>query len=251
MKRLILDATPASPPQRRREGHVMRRILLVAAMAALLTALMAPAAYAGKPTSSGPTISSVTYDPVIPCKVYVTYTTKSGKFAEIDMWARSWGYTSPADTVAGYDIWAGSESRNGPMARGSYTAVFQLAAGGHLKEFTTWGWAYRVEGVTLDRTLSPTYSFTSTCVFPNYDYTVKFHDGYTSGDAGFLSALQRTAKFGELITEPTPPTRDGYTFAGWSAYFQGYLGPHPTSGYWNFSSDTMTDFDTVMFARWT
>jgi uncharacterized repeat protein (TIGR02543 family) len=200
--------------------------------------------------STGPTISSVTFDPNVPCKVYVTYTGR-GKNAQIDMWAQSWGYTTPTDTVAGYDIWAGSESRNGPMSSGSYTAVFQLADGGHLKQFTTWGWAYRVEGVTLDKTISPTYSFNSVCVFPNYDYTVKFHDGYTTGDAGFLPALQQSVKFDQLITEPTPPTRAGYIFAGWSAYYQGYLGPHPASGYWDFASDKMTDFDTVMYAQWT
>ncbi len=238
--------SPVSPPQRRREGHVMRRILLVAALAALIGALMAPAANAAR--LGGPTISSVTFDPNVPCKVYVTYTGR-GKNAQIDMWARTLGYTSPTDTILGYDIWAGSESRNGPMASGSYTAVFQLAAGGHLKEFTTWGWAYRVEGVTLDRTLSPTYSFRTTCVFPNFEYTVKFNDGYT-GDAGFLPALQQRAKFRELIAEPTPPTRSGYTFAGWRGYLYGYL-PYGSIP-WDFSSDTMSDYDPlILYAQWT
>jgi len=227
------------------------RVVVLSFVVVVALAVVAAPADAGKPASGGPTISAITWDPVIPCKVYVTYTPKRGKYAQIDMWAQSWGYTSPTDTQAGYDIWAGSESRNGPISGGTYTAVFQLAAGGHLKQFTTWGWAYRVEGVTLDGTVSPTVSFTSTCVFPNYDYTVRFHDGYTSGDAGFLPALQRTAKFGELIAEPTPPTRPGYTFAGWKAYYQGYLGPHPETGYWDFSTMTMTDFDMVMYAQWT
>lgn len=227
----------------------MRRILLVAAMAALIGALMAPAANAARPTSGGPTISAVTWDPVVPCKVYVTYTGR-GKNAQVDMWARTWGFTSPTDPVAGYDIWAGSESRNGPMANGSYTATFELAPGGRQKEFTTWGWAYRVEGVTLDRTLSPTYSFKTTCVFPNFLYTVKFHDGYTTGDAGFISSYTQRVRFGDLITEPTPPTRSGYGFTGWLAYDYGYLGPNPTS-VWNFSVDRMRDYDPlVMYAQW-
>lgn len=245
-------APGATPPSRatRRTRRATARVLPVIGALAVAIATLAPGASAARPAGGGPAISSVAFDPVIPCKIYVTYTATRGKLAQIDMWAQSWGYTSPTDTVAGYDIWAGSESRNGAISSGKYTAEFQLAAGGHLKEFTTWGWAYRTEGVTLDRTLSPTYSFRTTCVFPTYEYTVKFHDGYTTGDSGFLPALQQRVRFGQLITEPTAPTRNGYVFVGWLAYFQGYLGPNPTSGYWNFSSDPMTDFDTVMVAQW-
>lgn len=234
----------------RKKGSLARRLLSASATAILLAGVVGGPVGAARPTTGGPSISAVTYDPVVPCKIYVTYTATRGKFAQIDLWARTLGYTSPSDTSLGYDIWAGSEHRNGPIAGGTYTAAFQLAAGGRQKEFTTWGWAYRIEGVTLDRTLSPTYSFRSTCVMPNFDYTVKFHDGYTSGDAGYISAYQQRVKFGQLITEPTPPTRAGYGFTGWLAYDYGYLGPNPTS-LWDFSTDRMRDYDPlVMYAQW-
>ena len=220
------------------------KLLLVAVVALAVVAMPSEAA-----RPSGPTITSFTYDAA--CNITVTYTAGGRKSAEIDMTAASYGYTSPTDAVGGFDIWAGSESKFGPMVNGSFTAVFQLVPGGFLKKFEAYGWQYRVEGVYLKGTASPYVSIMAPCTFANYEYTVRFHDGYTSGDAGLLPALQRTAKFGQLITEPTPPTRTGFTFAGWRAYPRGYLGPYPATGYWDFTTMTMADDHTVMSAQWT
>jgi len=235
-------------PQGRNDGRA-RRTLLVAATAALITALMAPVAYAGKPASGGPTISNVVVSTT--CQVSMTYSAKGGKLGEVDLYAETLGYTSPTDTTLGYDIWAGSTWQPAAMVRGSADVVFQLAPGGRLKRFTYYGWLYgRDIGVYKDGTLTPYYTFLSTCVMPDYEYTVKFHDGYTTGDAGFIAANQQRVKFGGLIAEPTPPTRSGYVFSGWLAYDYGYLGPNPAVA-WDFSTDRMRDYDPlVMYAQW-
>ena len=53
----------------------------------------------------------------------------------------------------------------------------------------------------------------------------------------------QTINFGDLITEPTEPTRDGYTFDGW------YSDKELTTP-WDFETDIATG-DTVLFAKWT
>ncbi|HEY3334499.1 MAG TPA: InlB B-repeat-containing protein [Candidatus Limnocylindrales bacterium] len=217
--------------------------------AMLLAGVVAGPVAAGKPVSSGPAISNVVVDGN--CRVSMTYSAKGGKLGEVDLYAQTLGYTSPTDTTLGYDIWAGSTWQPATMVNGSTTVVFQLAPSGRQKRFTYYGWLYgRTPGTYKDGTLTPYYTFLSTCVMPDFQYTVKFHDGYTSGDAGFLPALQQARTFGQLLTEPTPPSRTGYDFTGWLAYDYGYLGPNPARP-WNFSTDTMRDYDPlVLYAQW-
>ena len=204
---------------------------------------------AAPPISRGPAITNLVVDGN--CRVSMTYSATGGKLGEVDMWAQTWGFTSLADPTPGYDIWAGFTWQPANMVRGSADVVFQLAPGGHLKKFSYYGWLYtRDIGTYKNGTASPILTFLSTCVMPQFEYTVKFHDNYTSGDAGFLPAYQHRVRFGQLITEPAPPTRSGYTFAGWRGYLYGYL-PYGSIP-WNFGVDTMSDYDPlVMFAQWT
>jgi hypothetical protein len=226
-----------------------RRFLGAGVTAILMAGVVAGPVGAGKPTTGGPSISNVVVDGS--CRVTMTYSAKGGKAGEVDLYAETLGYTSPTDTVLGYDIWAGSTWQPATMVNGKADVAFQLAPGGRLKEFTYSGWLYaRTPGVYKDGTLTPYYTFRSTCVIPDFLYTVKFHDGYTSGDAGYIAADQQRVTFGQLIAEPAQPTRPDYVFTGWKAYDYGYLGPNP-AGFWNFSSDTMRDYDPlVMFAQW-
>ena len=232
-----------------RRRDVVTRVLGASVTAILLAGTVVGPVGAAKPTSSGPTITNVVVGS--DCRVSMTYSAKGGKSGEVDLYAQTLGYTSPTDTTLGYDIWAGSTWQPATMSNGSANVVFQLATGGRLKQFTYYGWLYgKAPGVYKDGTLTPYYTFRSTCVMPDFEYTVKFHDGYTSGDAGFIAADQQRVKFGQLISEPTPPTRDGYDFAGWLAYDYGYLGPNPTVP-WDFSTDRMRDYDPlVLYAQW-
>lgn len=234
----------------RSKASLARRFFGAGVSAILLAGVFGGPVGAARPTTGGPSITNLAVDGN--CRVTMTYSAKGGKLGEVDMWAQTWGYTSPTDTVGGYDIWAGSTWAPATMVRGSGDVVFQLAPGGRLKKFEYYGWLYtRDIGTYKDGTASPIYSFLSTCVMPDFEYTVKFHDNYTPGDAGFIPGYQQRVRFGQLITEPTAPTRSGYDFAGWVGYDYGYLGPHPASGVWDFSSDTMLDYDPlVMYAQW-
>ena len=232
---------------RRRDSA--RRLFGAALTAIVLGGVVAAPVGAGKPTASGPAITSVAIDGS--CLLTMTYSASGGKLGEVDLYAQTWGYTSPSDTVAGYDIWAGSTWQPATMIHGTANLAFQLAPGGRLKRFTYDGWLYgKAPGVYKPGTQTPYYTFLSTCVIPDFQYTVKFHDGYTSGDAGFIPADQQRVTFGGLITEPTPPTRPDYVFVGWWAQDYGYLDPNPNRA-WDFSTDTMRDYDPlVMYAHW-
>lgn len=100
--------------------------------------------------------------------------------------------------------------------------------------------------------------------FKNKDRDVLFvasKDGYeTSSSMGFLTPLYRgVVKFesnggsavpdiedaipNQLIAEPTPPTYDGFVFKGWHKD-EGLAEP------WDFSSDTVTQQVTTLYAKW-
>jgi len=230
-----------------RRDHLATRLLGAGVTALLVAGVIAGPVGAGKP-SGGATITNVAIDGN--CRLTMTYSAKGGKLGQVDLYAQTWGYP-PNDTTAGYKIWAGSTWQPATMVNGSADVVFQLAPGGRQKQFTYSGWLYgKAPGVYKPGTLTPYYTFLSTCVMPDFEYTVKFHDGYTSGDAGFIAAIQQRVKFGQLIAEPTPPTRPDYVFTGWLAYDYGYLGPNPTVP-WDFSTDRMRDYDPlVMYAQW-
>ncbi len=232
-----------------RRHDLARRWFGAGVIAILLAGVLGGPVSAGKPTTSGPTITNVGW--VSDCQLQMTYSAKGSKLGEVDLYAQTLGYTGPDDTTLGYDIWAGSTWQPANMVGGSATVVFQLAPGGRQKRFTYSAWLYgKAPGVYKPGTLTPYYTLLSTCVIPDYEYTVKFHDGYTSGDAGFILADQQRVRFGQLIAEPTPPTRAGYAFTGWLAYDYGYLGPNPSTP-WDFSTDTMRDYDPlVLVAQW-
>ena len=65
----------------------------------------------------------------------------------------------------------------------------------------------------------------------------------TFDSQGGNSVDAQTVEEGELLTEPTAPTKTGSTFGGW------YKEPECTNP-WNFDSDTLTA-DVTLYAKWT
>ncbi|MGL5020860.1 MAG: InlB B-repeat-containing protein, partial [Mycoplasmatales bacterium] len=70
-------------------------------------------------------------------------------------------------------------------------------------------------------------------------YTVTFN-----ADGGTPAPSPQNVKVGDRITEPTKPTKTGYTFAGW------YKDEGLTSE-WNFASDKMPTKNMTLYANWT
>jgi uncharacterized repeat protein (TIGR02543 family) len=69
-------------------------------------------------------------------------------------------------------------------------------------------------------------------------YTVTFDP--QNGDA----TSTQDVDFGDLVTEPTAPVKDGYTFAGW---FDAAIG----GTQWDFANDTMGAGDMTLYGQWT
>ena len=73
---------------------------------------------------------------------------------------------------------------------------------------------------------------------PPKEYTVKFD---LNGGSGSID--DRTVKEGEKLSEPTAPTREGYSFDGWFTEAEG-------GAMWSFSADTVTE-PITLYAHWT
>ncbi len=69
------------------------------------------------------------------------------------------------------------------------------------------------------------------------------HSGYTVtfNSSGGTDVASQSLTYGNLIEEPDPPTREGYTFEGW--YEDDAL-----NNPWNF--DTQIAGDTELYAKW-
>src|SRR5690606_8499360 len=68
-------------------------------------------------------------------------------------------------------------------------------------------------------------------------YTVTFD---LKGGIGTIPAQEITA--GDLVTKPADPTKDGFTFIGWSSTEDGY-------NLWDFDNDLVSD-DMTLYAVW-
>ena len=69
-------------------------------------------------------------------------------------------------------------------------------------------------------------------------YTVTFHLNYE----GAAAATTDEVREGQTVTKPEDPSREGYTFTGWSTTEDG------TSGFYNFSSPVKED--VTLYAQW-
>jgi uncharacterized repeat protein (TIGR02543 family) len=104
-------------------------------------------------------------------------------------------------------------------------------AGWHKDAAKTILWNFATDTVTADTTLYARWTEN----IPSF--TVTFN-----ADGGSAVPNQTVAQGGK-VTEPTGPTREGYTFAGWHS-------DDAKTILWNFATDTVTA-DTTLYARWT
>ena len=75
------------------------------------------------------------------------------------------------------------------------------------------------------------------------DVLVPFRQTVTFESNGGSGVASITPIRGEFITEPTPPTKAGYTFMGW--YKESGL-----TTLWNFASDKISSSDVTLYAKW-
>ena len=71
----------------------------------------------------------------------------------------------------------------------------------------------------------------------NNGYTISF-----DSKGGTDVAAQTDLKYGDHVAEPEPPTREGYTFAGWYR--------DPNCQYPFDVENTIVDASTTLYARW-
>ncbi|MFC4305217.1 InlB B-repeat-containing protein [Cohnella boryungensis] len=96
---------------------------------------------------------------------------------------------------------------------------------------TTTAWNFSTDSVTGDTTLYAKWT-----AVPTYTVTFDSQGGSTVPSLTEVSA-------GATISEPTAPTKAGYTFDGWYKEVG-------TTNEWSFSADTVTG-DTTLYAKWT
>ena len=65
----------------------------------------------------------------------------------------------------------------------------------------------------------------------------------TFDSKGGTDVPAQTQMYGDLVEEPQPPTREGYTFTGWHTDYGCYDEP------WDFETDTV-ETDMTLYAGW-
>jgi uncharacterized repeat protein (TIGR02543 family) len=88
---------------------------------------------------------------------------------------------------------------------------------------------YTFTNVTANHTIAATFAINT--------YTVTFNS------EGGSAVDPQSVAYGGKVTEPTAPTKDGFTFGGW------YKEEACTTP-WDFANDTVT-MDTTLYAKWT
>lgn len=133
----------------------------------------------------------------------------------------------PTDTTAYASGGTASVKGNtGSLARAGYTFS---------------GWSNGTTTYKAGDTFTVTGNVTLTAEWtmaPVTAYTVTYSNNYTGGDT-----FTKTAGYGSTLTEPSAPTRNGYTFLGW---YKDTAGMNA----WNFSLDTVSR-DFTLYAKWT
>lgn len=133
----------------------------------------------------------------------------------------------PTDTTAYASGGTASVKGNtGSLARAGYTFS---------------GWSNGTTTYKAGDTFTVTGNVTLTAEWtaaPVTAYTVTYSNNYTGGDT-----FTHTAGYGSTLSEPSAPTRSGYTFLGW---YKDTTGMNA----WNFSLDTVSR-NLTLYAKWT
>ena len=102
--------------------------------------------------------------------------------------------------------------------------------GWFIDEQLTKPWDFAADQVTADTTLYAKWTINT--------YSVDF-----DSNGGTLITSLTDIPFGTLLSQPTPPIKEGYTFNGW------YIDKQLTRS-WDFAADQVTA-DTTLYAQWT
>jgi len=89
-------------------------------------------------------------------------------------------------------------------------------------------WNFATDIVTSDTTLYAKWTINS--------YTITFNSN------GGSAVASQTIEHGQKVTQPTPPTRTGFTFEGW-------FRENTHVNVWNFATDTVIA-NITLFAKW-
>ncbi|MCM3715311.1 InlB B-repeat-containing protein [Alkalihalobacillus oceani] len=107
--------------------------------------------------------------------------------------------------------------------------------------FAGWNTAANGEGAWFDATTEVTADITVYAQWTSVPYTVTFDKN--GGDVDANPTEKLVVYGGNVGTLPTPPTRTGYTFAGWNTAANG-------EGAW-FDATTEVTADITVYAQWT
>ncbi|MEW6710669.1 MAG: InlB B-repeat-containing protein, partial [Candidatus Riflebacteria bacterium] len=105
---------------------------------------------------------------------------------------------------------------------------------------------YSFGGWYKEAALTNQWNFTTDTVTTNttlYARWTQLTFSFQFDAAGGSAVTSQTIAYGGKATEPTAPTREGYSFGGW--YKEAAL-----TNSWNFTTDTVTT-NTTLYARWT
>jgi len=130
---------------------------------------------------------------------------------------------------------------NNPHASGEEVTV--LDKGNLVKTgYTFVGWNTQADGSGTDRAVGSTFILGASNVTLYAKWTINTYT-VTFDSKGGTAVVSQTVDHGGKATEPTEPTRTGYTFGGW----------YKESGctnVWDFTTDTVTA-DVTLYAKWT
>ena len=177
-------------------------------------------------------------------------------------WYKDAGFTQPWDftidtmpaadttlhakwTVNQYKVHYDANTGSGatPDTVGNYDATVQLANSNFTKTGHTFtGWNTMANGGGTAYAAGDNFHLTGDVTL--YAQWRKNNYTLTFDSKGGSPVPSQTVEYGAKVTEPTPPTKTGHTFAGWYKD-AGFANP------WNFGTDTMPDINATLYAKWT
>ena len=189
-------------------------------------------------------------EPTAPTKTSYTF---AGWYKELEC-TNSWDFDT--DTVASdvtlYAKWAtntytvtfnknGGDTEANPKTKtathGGNVGTLPTAPTRAGYTFTSWDTKTNGSGTEFKATTAVTADITVYAQWTINTYTVTFNS------QGGSAVTSQTVAYGGLVTEPTAPTKTGYTFGGW------YKETGCTNA-WGFATDTVTS-DVTLYAKWT
>jgi len=114
--------------------------------------------------------------------------------------------------------------------------------------YTFAGWNTQADGSGTDQAEGSTFTIgaSNVTLYAKWTFNIGIIISYytvTFDSQGGSALSSQMVEYGEKVTEPTDPTKEGYTFGGW------YKESGCTNA-WNFANDTVTA-NVTLYAKWT